>query len=110
MAFTPRLVLVTTPTLDDGRAIAKILLEHRLAACVNLVPGVESHYHWEGGLETATEILLLIKTSTEHFEALRELIALHHPYECPEVIAVNPREIAPAYRKWWKENLHGSES
>jgi len=73
---------------------------------VNLVPGVESHYWWKSKLETSAEILLLIKSSAEQFEALRELVALHHSYECPEVVAINPAEIAPIYRQWWEDSLN----
>jgi periplasmic divalent cation tolerance protein len=105
MAFTPRLVLVTTPTLEQGRILAGLLLEKRLAVCVNLVPGIESHYRWQNKLETGAEVLLLIKSSAEQFEPLRELVALHHPYECPEIVALRPEEIAPAYRLWWEGGL-----
>ena len=102
MPFTPRLVLATAPSIEEARALATRLVEERLAACVNLLPGVESHYRWEGKTETATEVLLLIKSSAEQLEALRESIALHHSYSCPEVVALSPHEIAPAYRQWWE--------
>jgi periplasmic divalent cation tolerance protein len=105
MPFAPRIVLITAPTLESARHLARLVLEKKLAACVNLVPAVESHYWWKGKLESAAEILLLVKTSADQFEPLRELVALHHPYACPEVVAIEPREIAPPYRKWWEENL-----
>ena len=105
MPFSPRLILVTAPEMAVGRGLAKVILEKRLAACVNLVPGVESHYWWEGKMEQSGEVLLLIKSSAEKFEALRELVALHHPYACPEVVAVNPEEMAPTYRGWWEKSL-----
>ena len=103
MDFTPRIVFVTAPSIVAARALAKLILEQRLAACVNLFPEVESHYWWKDKLESAAEVLLLIKTSAEHFDVLRQLIALHHTYECPEVVALDPREVAPAYRRWWEE-------
>ena len=106
MSFAPRLVLVTAPSMDEARKLAQVILEKHLAACVNLVPGLESHYWWEGKLESAPEVLLLIKSSAENFEALRELVALHHSYKCPEVVAIDPREIAPAYRIWWEKSLN----
>ncbi len=105
MSFAPRLVFITAPSLEKARDLSQVILEARLAACVNLVPAVESHYWWQGKLESASEILLLVKTSAEHFEALRELVALHHSYETPEVVAVDPHEIAPAYRAWWETSL-----
>jgi periplasmic divalent cation tolerance protein len=104
MPFTPRLVLVTAPTVLEARGIAHVILKEHLAACVNLVPGIESHYWWQDKLETAAEILLLIKSSAEQFEQLRQTIALHHSYACPEVVAFAPEEIAPAYRAWWELN------
>ena len=107
MPFSPRLVLVTAPSLEEARNLARLILEARLAACVNLVPGVESHYWWEGKLESAAEVLLMIKSSAEQFEALRSLVALHHSYQCPEVVALEPREMAPAYREWWEKQLPG---
>jgi periplasmic divalent cation tolerance protein len=99
--MTPRLVLVTAASLDEARKLAGLLLEKRLAACVNLLPAVESHYRWQGKLETAAEVLLLIKTSAEQFEALAQVVREHHSYECPEIVALEPRDIAPAYRAWW---------
>jgi periplasmic divalent cation tolerance protein len=105
MSFTPRLVLVTAPSIEAARHLARIILEQHLAACVNLVPAVEAHYWWQGKLETASEILLLIKSSAEQFEVLRELVALHHTYECPEIVALDPHEMAPTYRLWWEESL-----
>jgi periplasmic divalent cation tolerance protein len=84
------------------------LLERHLAACVNLLPGVESHYRWKGKLEASTEVLLLIKSSAEQFEDLRVVIAAHHSYVCPEIVAVAPQEIAPLYREWWEESCRGT--
>ena len=105
MSFTPRYVHVTAPSLEAARKLARLILEQHLAACVNLVPGLESHYWWKEKLESANEVLLLIKSSAEHFEALRKLVALHHEYECPEIVALEPREVAPLYLKWWEESV-----
>jgi periplasmic divalent cation tolerance protein len=107
--FTPRLVYVTAPNVDEARLLAQKILESRLAACVNIIPGVESHYWWQGKLETAPEVLLLIKSSAEHFDALSDLIRSHHSYECPEIVAVSPQEMAPAYRAWWEQETSGTE-
>ena len=74
MAFDPRLVFVIAPGLEEARGLARLILEKRLAACVNIVPGIESHYWWQGKLETSGEVLLLIKSSAEQFEALAEII------------------------------------
>ncbi len=103
MAFSPRLVLVTASSVEEGRLLARAVLEQHLAACVNLLPGVESHYWWQGQIESASEVLLLIKSSAKQFEALAALIQEKHSYVCPEIVAFSPEEIAPAYRKWWED-------
>ena len=105
MPFTPRLVFVTASSLDEARNLAQGILDQHLAACVNLIPGVESHYWWQGKLETAAEVMLLIKTSAEQFEALAELIRRRHSYECPEIVAVAPEEMSPGYRAWWEKEI-----
>ena len=102
MSFTPRIVFVTTANMEEARTLARGILEKRLAACVNLVPGLESHYWWHEKLEKADEVLLMIKSSAEQFEALAEQIRWHHSYLCPEIVAVSPQEISPAYRAWWE--------
>jgi periplasmic divalent cation tolerance protein len=108
MPFTPRLILVTAASVEEARRLAAAILQPRLAACVNIVPGVESHYWWQGKLEASREALLVIKTSAEKFGELSALIRAHHSYECPEIVAVAPQEIAPAYRDWWEKETSSS--
>jgi periplasmic divalent cation tolerance protein len=103
MPFTPRLVFVTASSVEEARKLAQGILDQRLAACVNLIPCVESHYWWQGKVETASEVMLVIKSSAEQFEALAGFVRKHHSYECPEIVAVAPHEISPAYRSWWDE-------
>ncbi len=105
MPFTPRLVFVTAPGLEEARKLAQGILDKRLAACVNLVPGLESHYWWQGKLETSAEVMMVIKSSAEQFETLAGFVRKHHSYECPEIVAVAPREISPGYRSWWDEAM-----
>jgi periplasmic divalent cation tolerance protein len=107
MPFTPRLVFVTASSLEEARNVARAILDKHLAACVNIVPGVESHYWWKGKLETAAEFQLLIKTSAEQFEALAETVRCHHSYQCPEIVAIAPGEISPDYRAWWQNSMEG---
>ncbi len=109
MPFTPRLVFVTASSMEEARKLARGILEKDLAACVNLVPGVESHYWWQGKLETAAEVLLVIKSSAEQFEALTEVIRQLHSYDCPEIVAVAPGEISPDYRAWWEKELRSQD-
>jgi periplasmic divalent cation tolerance protein len=105
MPFTPRIVMVTASSVKEARMLAQGILEQHLAACVNIVPGVESHYRWKGELEKAEEALMIIKTSAEQFEALAGYIRQHHSYECPEIVAVSTHEISPGYRSWWDESM-----
>lgn len=107
MSFNLRLVYVTAPSLGEARLLAEKILEKKLAACVQLIPGVESHYWWEGKKETAQEILLLMKSSAEQFESLAMEIRAHHSYTCPEIVAVTPAEIEPDYRSWWEKESTG---
>lgn len=94
------LVLCTAPTEDVGATLARGLVEARLAACVNLVPGVRSFYRWKGAIEDDAEVQLLIKTSPARFDALRAWIEEAHPYEVPEVVALPIEEGSPAYLGW----------
>jgi periplasmic divalent cation tolerance protein len=105
--MTPRLVLVTASNAEEARRIAEALLQPRLAACVNIVSGVESHYWWQGKVERGSEVLLVVKTSAEQFEAVADVVRATHSYACPEIVAINPAEIAPGYRAWWTGELRG---
>jgi periplasmic divalent cation tolerance protein len=104
--MTPLLVHVTASSFDEARRIAGAVLENRLAACANLVPGIESHYRWQGRLEQAGEVLILMKSSAELFPALEACVKSCHSYECPEIVAVPVIQISSDYRQWWEENLH----
>jgi periplasmic divalent cation tolerance protein len=103
--FTPRLVFVTCSDLEEARSLARGLLEAHLAACINIIPAIESHYRWKGEIELSNEVLMLIKGSAEQFEALAGYVRKHHSYECPEIVAVPPEEISPGYRSWWDETM-----
>lgn len=82
-----RLVLVTSPAVE-AEALARGLVEHRLAACVNVLPGVVSHYRWKGKLQRDREVLLIAKTKTSKLPALESWVRAHHPYDVPEVLAL----------------------
>ena len=97
--MTALLCLTTCPDPDSARRIADALVEERLAACVNVLPAVQSTYRWQGHLERADELLLLIKTTRVRLPALQERIKALHPYELPEVLAVEAGGL-PAYLQW----------
>ena len=98
------LVLCTCPDADSAGKLAHALVESRLAACVNIVPGMTSVYGWQDQIETAQEHLLLIKTAraAETFVKLETLIKAHHPYEVPEIIAIPIEQGSADYLAWIK--------
>ncbi|HEU0277024.1 MAG TPA: divalent-cation tolerance protein CutA [Rhodanobacteraceae bacterium] len=96
----PLLALSTCPDADTAARIARVLVEDRLAACVNRIPGVASTYRWQDKVCDAAEVLLLIKTTRGRFEALRARLAQLHPYELPELVAVEIGVGSPAYLDW----------
>lgn len=101
--MTPLLVLVTVPDVDTGKKIARALVEKELAACGNLVPHVTSIYRWQGKIEEGSEQLLILKSARERWDVLQAEITSLHPYECPEIVAVSPEAISPAYAAWWRD-------
>lgn len=94
------LVFSTAPDAETAARIAKELVETRLAACVNLLPAATSIYRWEGRVETASETVMMLKTTSAQLEALRERLVSLHPYEVPEFIAVDIADGHPAYLEW----------
>ena len=94
------LILSTCPDADTAQRLARTLVEERLAACVNLLPGVSSTYRWRGEVEQATEVQLLAKTTADRRVALIARLAELHPYELPEILAVETAEGLPAYLDW----------
>ena len=99
-------VLVTVPTLQEARQLARLIVQQRLAACVNIVPGIASLFWWKGRMEQARETLLIIKTTTAAFETLRRFICAHHSYEVPEVIAMPIRAGHRPYLNWVQKSVH----
>ena len=97
--------LVKVPDLRTGRKLAQALLQDRLAACVNIVPGIESHYRWKGKLERGREWLLLIKTNRRRLPALEKRVLALHPYDTPEIITLPIKSSTPRYLAWLRENI-----
>ena len=102
-------VLTTADSPELARRIAAALVEEREAACVNILPGVRSIYRWEGKVADDAELLLVIKTTRDRFEAVRRRIRSLHTYELPEVVAVSIGAGDPDYLKWLRENAGGKE-
>ena len=94
------LILTNCPDETCAKALALALVEEKLAACVNLLPRMQSIYRWQGAVESASEILLLIKSTAANYAALEARIRELHPYEVPEIIALPITQGLPAYLNW----------
>ncbi len=97
---THALVVLCTCPGAAAPAIAQRLVEDRLAACVNLLPAAQSVYRWQGAIETATETLLIAKTTVDRYPALEQTLKSLHPYEIPEILAIPVADGLPAYLDW----------
>ncbi|MFT4175731.1 MAG: divalent-cation tolerance protein CutA [Luteolibacter sp.] len=99
------LVFCTFPDSEKARQIGTLLVERQLVACVNLLPGVEAIYRWQGKVETAGEVLAIFKTTAEVYPAFEKALAELHPYEVPEIVAISPESVSEPYAKWLKGEL-----
>jgi len=99
------IVLSTFPDADTARRIARILVEEKLAACVNIGPSVESIYRWKGAIESATETPVLIKSTTWRYQLLEARILELHPYEVPEIISIRADSGHVAYLQWIEQSV-----
>jgi periplasmic divalent cation tolerance protein len=98
-------VLSTASSSEEAEKIARNLVDARLAACVNVLPGMRSFYRWKGSIEDAAEWLLVIKSSRERFDALRTALEKLHSYEVPEVIALSVIDGSQNYLNWMDGEL-----
>ena len=95
-----RIVLTTTDSEDSAKRIAQALVERHLAACVNLIPKITSIYRWQGSVETASEFLLVMKTSAERIPSLEAALRELHGYEVPEFLVLNVESGSKPYLDW----------
>ena len=98
-------MLSTVSSAEEAEKVARSLVDARLAACVNVVPGMRSFYRWKGNIEDAAEWLLVIKSSRARFDALRTALEKMHSYEVPEVIALSVIDGAENYLNWMDGEL-----
>jgi periplasmic divalent cation tolerance protein len=99
-AASIRVALTTVGTLEEGRRIARAVVERRLAACVNLVPNLTSIYRWQGAVEEAEEVLLVMKTTEARLAALEAAVHELHSYEVPEFLALGVDSGSRPYLDW----------
>lgn len=97
---SPLLVLTNVPDIETAQAIAHTLVTRRLAACVNILPAVHSIYQWQGAVEEASEITVLIKTQQQRYAELEDAIRDMHPYDVPEIIVIPIVSGLAKYLKW----------
>lgn len=100
-----RVVLVTAPDPETARRIARQVLEARLVACVNLVPGVESHYWWQGRLESAQEILMVMKTTVDRIPMLQDAVLAAHPYDTAAFVVLPIESGSQRYLEWIQSSV-----
>jgi|ERR1700683_81954 periplasmic divalent cation tolerance protein len=100
-----RLVLSTAGSREEAERIAHALVEGRLAACVNLIPGLTSIYRWQGAVESAEEILLLIKTRAESVDRVESLVRTLHSYDVPEFLVLGPEAASKPYLEWLLQSV-----
>lgn len=103
------LVMVTAPNLKTARELARAVLVAHLAACANLIPKIESHYWWQGKIESSAEVLLLFKTTANRLAKLEQLILKKHPYDTPEFVGLPLQSGNERYLKWLEDSVQISK-
>jgi len=96
----PLAVFITAPNREEAARLADLLVERRLAACVQILSPMESVYRWQGKVERQAEVLLIAKTITAKFAELEREVRAAHSYETPEIVAVELTAISEPYRQW----------
>lgn len=94
------IVFTTTPTAEEAESLATGIVEEKLAACVQVLPKMRSHYFWKGEVVSEPENLLLIKTSEKKYDALESYLLSNHSYDEPEIVAVDASRISEGYLNW----------
>ncbi|MES2307474.1 MAG: divalent-cation tolerance protein CutA [Verrucomicrobiota bacterium] len=105
--MTPLLVQVSVGNSEEAKHLASLLVENKLASCVQCISGVDSIYSWKGEICRDSESLLLIKSSEEKWNDLIACVKQNHSYECPEIVSISPYKVEEKYLKWWQESLEG---
>lgn len=99
------IVFCTFPDIGKAHETGTALVESQLAACVNLIPAVESIYRWQGKVETSAEVLAIFKTTPTAWPLFESRLREIHPYDVPEIVALKPEQVSEAYARWVGENV-----
>lgn len=110
MISRPILVLCTAPNDRLGATLARGLVEAKLAACVNVIPGLRSFYFWEGEVQDDAEVQLLIKTRLDRYEAVERWLKANHPADVPEILALPIEHGSKDYLRWLTEQSSSGEA
>lgn len=100
-------VFITTANSEEAARLANMLVELRLAACVQILPEMESVYRWQGKIERQKEVLLIAKTTRSRFEELEREVRAIHSYETPEIVALPLAAGSPPYLEWLNSSVNG---
>lgn len=98
-------VFITAPNREEAARLAEMLVEKRLAGCVQILPEMESVYHWQGKVERQREVLLIAKTAGMKFEELEKQVRALHSYETPEIVALQLSAVSSPYLEWLLASL-----
>ena len=102
----PIVVFITAPNKDEASRLADLLVERNLAACVQILPAMQSVYRWKGKVERQEEVLLIAKTFTAKFAELEREVRAVHSYETPEIVAVPLTAVSEPYRQWLSASVN----
>ncbi len=100
------LVLVTAPDMKIARKLSAAALKAKLIACANIVPKIESHYWWQGKIESGTEVLMILKTTRAKLPALEKLVLAQHPYDTAEFLVLGIDKGSERYLRWLETSVH----
>jgi periplasmic divalent cation tolerance protein len=103
------LVYTTWPSIVEAEQAGRAIVERRLAACVNILPGMISHYWWEGKIERAEEAVMIVKTRAALADAVRQAVKELHAYQTPAIMVIPVEAADPAYQKWILEETDGAD-
>ena len=105
MANNYQIALCTAPDKSTAEKLAKMMVQEKLAACVNIVPNISSIYQWQDQIEQEPEVLMIIKTESRLIADIGDLLEQEHPYEVPELISCNIEQASGSYLHWLAESL-----